>query len=271
MPHPLCRRSRPGPWLHVVDSGLMQEISRGGGGGRLRRGKRDMTHGKGWWLLWVLVLLPATAWADPPAQASMVVHGTIEIAPDGSVTGYQLEHASRIPPGVSAQMAKVVPHWRFEPVRVDGRPVAARSGMWVRLVAKPVDEHHVAISIDSTWFMSDHAVNTTDVLQRDHMRPPPYPPAAVRSRVQGTAYVVVRITPRGKVDKIATRQVDLRTRGTRRQLRQWRKMFADASERAIRHWTFTPPTTGPRAGQDHWVAVIPVRYQLNPSRKGGRD
>src|SRR5699024_3204198 len=225
MPHPLCRRSRPGPWLHVVDSGLMQEISRGGGGGRLRRGKRDMTHGKGWWLLWVLVLLPATAWADPPAQASMVVHGTIEIAPDGSVTGYQLEHASRIPPGVSAQMAKVVPHWRFEPVRVDGRPVAARSGMWVRLVAKPVDEHHVAISIDSTWFMSDHAVNTTDVLQRDHMRPPPYPPAAVRSRVQGTAYVVVRITPRGKVDKIATRQVDLRTRGTRRQLRQWRNMF----------------------------------------------
>lgn len=214
------------------------------------------------WLLPVFLLFSASALAGKvPAEASMVITGSVEIAPDGSVTGYQLDKASKLPSGVKSELVRTVPTWKFEPVLVNGKAVSAKSPMSVRLTAKPMDKGHYAINIGAAWFGqydgSDHA--TISIRQR---QPPPYPTALRRRHVEGVVYVAMRINRQGEVDKAAVQQIDLRTRGNQVQLRRWRKAFADASLRAAKKWTFNIPTTGKHAEDGHWLVSVPINYRL---------
>ncbi len=69
----------------------------------------------------------------------MLVSGDMEVAPDGSMMGYDLDHPSEIPMQVRHLLAKVVPAWKFEPVVVHGRPAIAKASMSVRVLATPMD------------------------------------------------------------------------------------------------------------------------------------
>ncbi len=224
-----------------------------------------MKYAKRWCLLLALAWLPGLACAGSTIQAGMTISGHVEIAPDGSVTGYQLDRPSRIPSAAKALVAKAVPAWKFAPVRVDGKAVPARSAMRIHLVARQMDKGGYTIGIDSAWFRSKDAVNGTDTLRVRDRTSPRYPAAAVKERVQGTVYTVLRINRQGKVDKLAIRQVNLRTRGSSAQMRRWRQWLAEASEKAVKDWIFTPPTTGPEAGHEYWVAVMPVIFRLKTS------
>src|SRR6185437_14739483 len=52
--------------------------------------------------------------ASKRVQASMLVTGTIEVAPDGSVAQYALDHPDELPPAVKGLLAKAIPSWKFE-------------------------------------------------------------------------------------------------------------------------------------------------------------
>lgn len=204
--------------------------------------------------------MPAAAHAPAqPAEASMLLAGSITISPQGAVQSYTVDKLASLPAPVQQLLTQNVPHWRFEPVTSNGHAVAAKAAMHLRIVATPTDKDHYALRIAGEWFGDKASQN--GISYKDKALPR-YPGQALRDRVSGTVYLVARINRQGQVDKVAAEQVNLRVRGTRTMMRSWRKAFADASVQAVSHWTFNVPTTGPSAHQDSWVVHVPISYSI---------
>jgi hypothetical protein len=91
------------------------------------------------------VLLCGTAVAAPGAgnqpvvESSMLLTGTVVIAPDGSVRGHAIDQPDKVPSAIRAFVDKAVAAWKFAPVVIDGQPVTAQAQMHLRLIADPVE------------------------------------------------------------------------------------------------------------------------------------
>src|SRR3546814_21116357 len=70
-------------------------------------------------------------------EVTMLLTGTIDIEHDGSVSGYALDQPEKVPDYVASLLDRRVAAWPFEPTVPDGRAVAVRSPMTVRMVARP--------------------------------------------------------------------------------------------------------------------------------------
>lgn len=208
-------------------------------------------------LAWVA---PALA-APPRIDASMLLSGHIVVSPQGTVRSYAIDHADQVPTVVMQQLARAIPRWRFVPVTLQGKPVTARSTMHVRMVARPLGNHRYRLRVGSAEF-GDGRHGTAATFRFDMHGRPIYPLDLSQQRVSGTVYLVMRIDPAGRVDRIAAEQVNLRTRGPDPLMKRWRRELARSAMTSARHWTFTVPTEGPRAGRDHWVVRVPVTYRL---------
>lgn len=209
--------------------------------------------------------------------ASMVVTGTIGINPDGSVSGYILDKAEKLPPGALSTLTKNISSWKFEPVMRDGKAVAAKSYMSVRLVAKPMGQGSYSISVGGAHFgksRKDKGQKGTEIAYaHDHRRAPKYPRNAVMHGVMGTVYLVVRVGRDGKVQQVAAEQVDLFAKGSPSMMEKGRQELARSSVNWGKRLTFTVPTKGPEANNSHWTVRIPVNYLINgymPGQRPGR-
>ncbi|TAL97570.1 MAG: energy transducer TonB [Rhodanobacter sp.] len=101
------------------------------------------------WLLglFCLLLSGAALAAGPRAvrervQASMLVTGSITVAPDGGMKSYVLDHPEQLPAPVVTLIAQNAPRWRFQPVIRDRVAVSAKAPMSLRIVASDVDMRH---------------------------------------------------------------------------------------------------------------------------------
>ena len=56
-------------------------------------------------------------------ESSLLVKGTIVIAPDGAVQSYTLESKEGLGEGLEKFLDNAITHWRFKPVEVDGKVV----------------------------------------------------------------------------------------------------------------------------------------------------
>lgn len=202
-------------------------------------------------------------------KASMVVTGAITINPDGSVNSYALDQQDKLPEGVIAVMRATLPNWKFQPVLADGKPVMAKSGMSVRVVATPVDDGHATVQVSGAQFGMDTAKAKQSpqcangaCLTSNTKKAPQYPIGAIREGVSGIVYLVQEIGRDGRVERQAVKQVDLRNRGNAAKARRLSKMLSDASLEAARSWTYNIPTTGVEAGRDHWIVTTPINYTL---------
>lgn len=110
---------------------------------------------------------------DKQIEASMVVTGSIEVEPDGSVSGYKLDKPEKLPPGVVDLVAKTVPAWRFEPVVVNSNAVAARAKMSVLVFARQLAPERYEIGIRSANFGDENAPGESVTAKK--MDPPRYP------------------------------------------------------------------------------------------------
>lgn len=201
------------------------------------------------------------------AEASMLVTGRIVVAPDGSVHGFTLDHADQLPAPVAHLIGSNVPRWRFQPVLKDGQPVMAQATMNLRVVATPQGGKDYTLAIRGVHFGSDG-----EAFGRERIKtvPPRYPPAAIRARVSGDVYLVLKIDPAGKVEDVMAEQVNLGIAGTDRQMKEMRSMLAKSAIGAARDWTFEPLAPG-AAPVDRYVRA-PVSYHLHkfgePVRSG---
>jgi hypothetical protein len=227
---------------------------------------------KRWLLGLCCVLLSSAALAAGPdavrkrVQASMLVTGTIDVAPDGSVARYAVDHPEELPSQVTSLLDKTLSVWKFEPVMEDGKPVTAKAPMGVRIVAIPLGNGSYSISIAGAWFGND-AKDEKDVSQETitykHRVQPIYPRDAVSARVAGTVYVLEKVNRDGTVDDAVAEQVDLRMIASDDQLAAWRRVLAGAALRALKQGTFNPPTAGKDVDQPYWIVRIPVDFSLS--------
>ncbi len=222
-------------------------------------------------LLGLIVPVLALA-AKTPVEASMVLTGTITVNPDGSVRGYALHDADKVPPGVVQLVKRTLQGWRFFPIVEHGKPVTARAGMTVRVTADMVDAKHVAIKVSGAQFgcsayqadaLLPGACKPATIVQPLQRKLPLYPLDAAHLGAEGVVYLVVEVGRDGHVMHAAARQVNLYHRLQTDQAAM-RESLAQAAQRAALKWTFKVPTVGPEAAMDHWIVQVPVDYRLEP-------
>lgn len=217
-------------------------------------------------LLSGVVMADGSSAVRKSVQASMLVSGTVEVATDGSVTHYTLDHPEELPKVVTELLAQAVPAWRFKPVVVEGKPAAAKAPMSLRVVAKPQEDGNYSLSVVAVWFgdgAKNHSRATAETVSYKTKVQPVYPGAALESRVSGTVYVLLKVGRDGKVADAVAEQVDLRLVATNGKMAWSRRILTDAALYALKQDTFNLPTAGKDVNRSFWVARIPVAFTLN--------
>jgi hypothetical protein len=194
-------------------------------------------------------------------EATMLVTGSIEVAPDGSVHDYSIDRPEKLPPPVVDLLKKSVPGWKFEFTQTPD--VIQRAKMSLRIVAKPVDDQHFGLHIIHANF-GDPAASASEHVTRKDGKFPRYPEEAIREHVDGTVFLLLRIDRQGKVQDIAVEQVNLGAYGREAEMRHFRNLFGNAAMDAIKGWTFNPPTTGKHVSDPYWDVHMPVEFNAHP-------
>jgi len=190
------------------------------------------------WMGLLLAFMGGVASAEPPAdvsakaELSMRVAGTLELAADGSVTSWQVDEPDRLPDAVVDLVDRAAPAWRFEPLLVDGQPVASRVRASLRLVATQDGDESYSVSIRSAHFSDPDLEGQPPRIRR----PPDLPASVVRLGAQGAVHLVLKVSRDGKVQDAVVEQVNLRTVGSARQMDEVRADFARAVLPSARTW-----------------------------------
>ncbi len=202
------------------------------------------------------------------ALITMRVDGQIAIDEQGKVLDYRID--TEIQPELRALIDKAVPNWLFWPVIVDGKPIAARTGMRITLAGTAVDKGY-RIAVDNVTFSSKDAPG-----QSAHARIPASPGVemSVKSRksrihfpgyrVSGLVVVHVRISPQGKIEEIGASQSSLfHLTGGSKLLAKARKAMEDSAIKGIRGWTFNVETHGRTPKPEELSGAISVEFVWN--------
>lgn len=199
-------------------------------------------------------------------ESTMLVTGELQIAADGHVDGYALDEQEKLPPEALQLLAQAIPAWTFEPIEREGRRVAARSKMNVRLVAKKVEEGY-QMSVRSAEFGGDPVPGET--IAKVRMDPPTYPMSAARAGASGVVILLVQVGPDGKVLHADAAQTNLTVVSNARDMASWRTVFERSAVSAAKAWTFTPPTVGASVGAASWTIRVPVQYAFQGMGEAG--
>ncbi|MDI9238329.1 energy transducer TonB [Lysobacter sp. LF1] len=197
-------------------------------------------------------------------ENSMLVTGAIDIQPDGTVAGHALDEPEKLPSGIVQLLAQATPHWRFEPVRVEGKPVFARTKMSVRIVAKRQGDGGYEVRVASARFGEPRSEDWPS-----HDGPlgrPRFPKEAAQAGVGGTVYVMLKIGRDGKVVDLVAEQINLKTVVSEAEMEMWRHVLARAALQRASQWTFVPPTQGAEVDAPFWSIRVPVDFVAGGSR-----
>ncbi|WP_430392332.1 energy transducer TonB [Dyella sp. 20L07] len=220
------------------------------------------------WICTLLVGAMATANAEnirKTAEGSMLVTGVVEINPDGSLHGYTLDQAEKLPAPVLDVISKNMADWKFKLSAPSNGVV--NSKMSLRMLAKPLGEGNYGVTLAGASFGENDSKTGDTVSFKSHMPAPSYPPMALNARVSGTAYLLLRIGRDGTVQEAVAEQVNLEQYASKIEMDQYRKALANAALDAAKQWTYNLPTHGPEVDNPYWVARVPVNFNL---RKRGQ-
>lgn len=192
------------------------------------------------------------------AEASMLVTGHVQVNPDGTLKSYRIDAPEKLPAPVVQLIANNLPHWKFKLSGPSDHVVD--SGMSLRVLARPEADHNYALSIEGTSF--DQARDPAQKITVEQRKPPAYPLMAIKERISGTVYLLLQIGRDGKVRDLVAEQVNLDQYGTEQQMERFRRVLAESSLDAARHWVFHVPSAGPTANNPYWVVRVPVNYSL---------
>jgi hypothetical protein len=205
-------------------------------------------------------VLPASAANEHPmAEASMLVTGSLEVNPDGTVHGYTVDQPDKLPVPVRAVLQKNVPTWTF---RLDPAPAAMfATKMSLRVVALPTDGKNYSITIGGASF-GDNEATRDEYVSYKTRNPPSYPRAAAAAKVSGTVYLLVHVARDGTVQDVIAEQTNLDQYGSEREMKFYRDALANAALSAAKMWTFNTPTKGKDVDASSWLTRVPVRFDV---------
>jgi hypothetical protein len=188
----------------------------------------------------------------------MLVKGSIELAPDGSVRNFIVDKPDKLPPVVLKLVQQNVPAWKFA---LKDPTAATKVSMRLRVIAKRIDDQHDSVAISAVNFAEDESKPGQHITYKSNPSPT-YPFDALRSHVSGTVYILIQVGRDGLVKDALTEQVNLDQYASDNDMTRFRNDLAKASLSAIRHWTFNPPTTGKEVESPCWYARVPVAFDI---------
>lgn len=208
-------------------------------------------------------------WTAPPKPVAVEsvliarVDGRIAIDAQGVPTDYRIE--SELTDKVRGMLDKAVRGWRFEPVQVDGKAVAAEARMRVTLVAREQGDG-LRVGVDNVIFPTDADSANLSEVKATKLRvvPPKYPGYAASLGVEGRVLLHLRISPDGRVEDVVAVQSSLaNVAGKDELLGKLIAEFEEASLKAARNWRFEVDATAlsAEAGEDITFAM-PVDYRM---------
>jgi hypothetical protein len=202
-------------------------------------------------------------------EASMLIKGTITIDTKGKVRGFEFGEQDKLPAKVVELLRNNVAQWKFEPVVIDGKPVAAKTDMNVRVIAKQLPDNRLQIRIGGATFGEGAPTANEIVRPRKKLSPPEYPGMAAGANAGGSVYLMLKIGRTGKVEDAVVEQVNLGVVGTEKEIAWLRDAFTKSALRQARRWSFIPPTAGPDAGAEFWLMRVPVVYSMIGTKRPG--
>lgn len=191
-------------------------------------------------------------------ESSMLITGTVNISADGRVEGHHVDHPDKLPPAVKELVSSAIPGWRFEPIKVEGRPVRARAPMSVRIVAKKLEDGNFQVGIRSAAFGSDASAGSAGIKAKS-MPAPRYPEAAYRMGVKGVVYLILKISPQGTVEDAFAEQVNLKVVGNEIQMARGRDLLGRSALQAAKSWTFDV-SRHESDGSEFSLVRVPIAY-----------
>lgn len=224
----------------------------------------------GWCVLLAGSLVAATATGSErkssmdvrkTAEASMVVTGSVEVNPDGSLHGYVLDQPGKLPPDVVKVVDNTMKAWQFSLSRRAQDVVKSKVSM--RVVASPMDDGNYSVRVEGASFGGALPQDGSELTYASH-KPPTYPSVAITARVSGSVYLLLRVGRDGTVQDAVAEQVNLDQYGDSRDMDRFRKVLADSATEAARAWHFNPPTHGAKVNDPYWQVRVPVLYSLRP-------
>ena len=235
---------------------------------------------------------PALLLAESPASIQV---GTAEsvrtLRIDGEVifdtAGKVVEHrilTPGLPDAIRAMGEKTLAGLQFEPVKLDGQPVNARTFARMTYVARQQDAAQgdgYSVSMEHIRFY-DGRLNReggpAPVAERDARakhpgayergRPIHYPGALERAGISGAVLLHVLLRPDGTVERVQPYQSAVFDVGGKPALlERARAMFENEAKRAVAGWRFAPPERPEDAVDDSWrIGAIPVLFAMEDRR-----
>jgi hypothetical protein len=225
------------------------------------------------WLATTLALMAFAASAKgvselrKQAEASVLLTGTVEVAADGSLRSYRMDHPEAIDAPVRDLIDRNVKSWSFEAESLpDGVPGNATivNAMSILVVAKKLENDAYALRLAASYFSPKEYEPGTELTYKRY-KTPTYPIDAVRARVAGKVYLLVKVGRDGKVEDAMAEQVNLGVvASNEKEMEHWRNVLAASALKSVKRWTFTVPTRGEQANQPYFLARVPVEYDIHP-------
>lgn len=195
-------------------------------------------------------------------ELSMTLTGQIDVTAEGAVSNLVLDQKSTVSPAVAAFVERTIRPWRFEPTLVDGKVVAARAPLRVRLRGTSTGNGDYEVSMTNVDF-SEYDPKATDSVTAKRLTPPRYPDEAIRIGGQGDVVLVIKVARDGTVADVVAEQVNMTVAGPERTMAKLRDVLAKASINTARKWTFIPPTSGEDVAREFWSVRVPVSYAFS--------
>ncbi|WP_422505856.1 hypothetical protein [Stenotrophomonas sp. GZD-301] len=203
----------------------------------------------------------ATQWSAP-VELSMRINGEVDIAVDGRITALRIDNEKGLSPTVLGMVRTTVETWQFEPINVDGSPVAERAAMTLRLVAVPGEDGQYAARVRSANFRPLGTSETRTRSRNTRLPPPEYPKEPGARGNEATVYLALLLEPDGKVRDAMVEQVNLRQVGSEQAMREVREKFARAALSATRRWKIPPNEEELRTKASQRIVRIPVGFSI---------
>lgn len=237
--------------------------------------------------IWVMVALVLTAlpvWAGgvsevrKQAEASMLLTGSVEVRPDGSLIRYQLDQPEKIDPTVREFVESNIKSWSFAvsslPKGVSANATVVNT-MSILVVAKQIEGDKYEFRLASSYFSPKKQEPGTEFEYKDRKKMPVYPNKAVHAHLEGSVYLLVKVNPDGSVGDAIAEQVNLRgVANSEKEMESWRTLLATSALTAVKRWTFVVPTVGEQAQQPFFLVRVPVTYAFPDTKQaeyGGWD
>jgi TonB family protein len=233
--------------------------------------------------------------AQDESVLTLRVDGELAIDAEGRVAEYRIR--SKIDPQIQKLLAKAVPAWRFQPILLDGTPVAARSPMRITLAATEVpggyevrvdnvvfranarDEYEAALAAEKALVAQGRNLGVAGepaaprkpvLITSLKLTPPQYPAGLQKAGVEGVVLLNLRLNPDGTVAEVFASQSSLlNVKGRSELLDRARAMLERNASAAAAKWTFKVDAGDPAALKpDDLTVRVPVDYLLGvPGRR----